>query len=108
MAGRSTLIAAGKDAATGKFKVYTNRTVMVVGHGFAADTDDEMTLEVSYDGGTNYVPMWNANAQVKITGPSHSSAKQTYQIISAPGDYLVRRAANQTQDIGAVLVRVPS
>jgi len=103
MAGYTTLIATGTGAANATFKLAKGEMsslVLIDGTG----ANDSITVEVSYDGGTNFTAAYDDNNNAVALAGANSSAARNPILVVGPIFARVSRAANQSANIGCALV----
>lgn len=104
MAGYTTLIATGTSAANSTFKLQAGQVstlVLIDGTG----ANDSITVEASYDGGTNFTSCYDDNNNaVALAGANSASARNPIMVMG-PCHFRVSRAANQSANIGCALVQ---
>ena len=104
MAGSNVIMAAGTGNATANFKVKPGQVVQLVGFGFAAGADS-LAVNVSYDGGTTYVPVIDDNGVAVALGGAGGTDVRNPVMLAGPGYYQVQRVATTAESVGASLVK---
>lgn len=104
MAAYTTLIATGTSAANATFTVpagAAHQLVLIDGTG----ANDSITVEVSYDGGTNFTAAYDDNNNAVALAGANATLARNPILVMGPMFGRVSRAANQSANIGCALVQ---